>query len=594
MTYKIIIENRNYTTWDIVSANTLEPVSIDLTCNPIQQKLFTSDVFTFIENNVQITHSSVRIVDNIPGVLIISDNKTYGRNNCHSNNRLLYKCIPDDTRIPAFLVPYEIKHMGFSKVFSNLYVTIRFSSWTDKHPHGTITQTIGSVDVLDNFYEYQLYCKSLNSSIQKFTKDTTKAINEKDCKHDTFIENLCTTYPQIENRYTPGNSWHIFTIDPSKSLDFDDAFSIKSIDDNKVLLSIYIANVTIWMDALNLWQSFSQRISTIYLPDRKRPMLPTILSDCLCSLQSNASRVAFVMDIIIDSNNNIVSVKYSNCIIRVFKNYVYEEPDLLKNSHYLKLLNTVKNLSKKFKYISSVKNSHDVVCYLMVLMNYNCAKELLKTKSGIFRSTIVKTNDSIVLPDYVPEDVSKFIKVWNSSCGQYVDVSSIDDKNVDKIIKHEMLEMDAYIHITSPIRRLVDLLNIIKFQQNFGLIALSENASAFYLKWIQQIDYINITMRAIRKVQNDCNLLDMCTKNGDNDPEKMDKLYDGYCFDKLIRNDGLYQFIVYLPELKLTSRITSRENMANYEKQQYKLFLFNNEDKFKKKIRLQVVTPLHT
>jgi len=344
------------------------------------------------------------------------------------------------------------------------------------------------------------------------------------------------------------------------------------------------------MDSLNLWQSFSQRISTIYLPDRKRPMLPTILSDCLCSLQSNSSRVAFVMDIIIDSNNNIVSVKYSNCIIRVFKNYVYEEPDLLKNTHYLKLLNTVKNLSKKFKYISSVKNSHDVVCYLMVLMNYNCAKELLKTKSGIFRSTIVKTNDSIVLPDYVPEDVSKFIKVWNSSCGQYVDVSSIDDKNVDGIIKHEMLEMDAYIHITSPIRRLVDLLNIIKFQQNFGLIALSENASAFYLKWIQQIDYINVTMRAIRKVQNDCNLLDTCT----NDPEKMDKLYDGYCFDKLVRNDGLYQFIVYLPELKLTSRITCRENMANYEKQQYKLFLFNNEDKFKKKIRLQVVTPLHT
>ena len=583
--YKIIIENRSYTTWDIVSANTLEPVSIDLKCNPIQHKLFTSDVFTFIENDIQITHSSVRIVDNIPGVLIISNNKTYGRNK-GNNSKPLYKCIPDDTRIPAFLVPYEIKHMGFSKVFSNLYVTIRFSSWTDKHPHATISQTIGSVDVLDNFYEYQLYCKSLNSSIQKFTKDTTKAINEKDCKHDTFIENLCTTYPQIENRA----SWHIFTIDPFKSLDFDDAFSIKTIDDNKVLLSIYIANVTIWMDALNLWQSFSQRISTIYLPDRKRPMLPTILSDCLCSLQSNASRVAFVMDIIIDSNNNIVSVKYSNCIIRVFKNYIYEEPDLLKNSHYLKLLNTVKNLSKKFKYISSVKNSHDVVCYLMVLMNYNCAKELLKSKSGIFRSTIVKTNDSIVLPDYVPEDVSKFIKVWNSSCGQYVDVSSIDDKNVDKIIKHEMLEMDAYIHITSPIRRLVDLLNIIKFQQNFGLIALSENASAFYLKWIQQIDYINVTMRAIRKVQNDCNLLDTCS----NDPEKMDKLYDGYCFDKLVRNDGLYQFIVYLPELKLTSRITSRENMANYEKQQYKLFLFNNEDKFKKKIRLQIVTPLHT
>ena len=85
-------------------------------------------------------------------------------------NKMLYKCIPDDIRIPIFLVPYEIKQMGFSKVFNNLYVTIRYKQWDDKHPHATLSQTIGSVDVLDNFYEYQLYCKSLNTSIQKFNK----------------------------------------------------------------------------------------------------------------------------------------------------------------------------------------------------------------------------------------------------------------------------------------------------------------------------------------------------------------------------------------------------------------------------------------
>jgi exoribonuclease R len=146
--------------------------------------------------------------------------------------------------------------------------------------------------------------------------------------------------------------------------------------------------------------------------------------------------------------------------------------------------------------------------------------------------------------------------------------------------------MDAYIHITSPIRRLVDLLNIIKFQQIHGLFTLSEKASEFYLKWIQQIDYINITMRAIKKIQNDCTLLDTCFNN----PGNLDKFYDGYCFDKLVREDGLFQYIVYLPELKLTSRITTHENMENYEKRQYKLFMFNNEEKFKKKIRLQIQT----
>ena len=164
------------------------------------------------------------------------------------------------------------------------------------------------------------------------------------------------------------------------------------------------------MDVLNLWDSFSQRISTIYLPDRKRPMLPTVLSDCLCSLQEKHNRFAFVMDIFIQ-NNEIIEIKYSNCMIKVYKNYSYEENSLLINPNYIKLMDTTKKLSKKYKYINNVRNSHELVCYLMILMNYNCAKELIKGKTGIFRSTIIKKD--FYVPAEVPEDVSKFIKNFN-------------------------------------------------------------------------------------------------------------------------------------------------------------------------------------
>ena len=143
--------------------------------------------------------------------------------------------------------------------------------------------------------------------------------------------------------------------------------------------------------------------------------------------------------------------------------------------------------------------------------------------------------------------------------------------------------MDAYIHITSPIRRLVDLLNLIKFQEVLQLSTLSQNASDFYLYWTDKIDYINVTMRAIKKIQNDCSLLDTFNKGC-----ILDKLYDGYCFDKIARSDGLFQYIVFLPELKLTSKVTIREDLNNYQLKQYKLFLFNNEERFKKKIRLQL------
>jgi exoribonuclease R len=588
--YKICIDNRNYESWTIFDATTLTPITTEYNINPTTHKLFNNDVFSYTNTEakiVEIIHSSLRVSDNIPAVLMIAGNKSYGRKtgktyNIHTKPKLMYKCIPDDMRIPAFLVPYEIKQLGFSKIVSNLYVTIKYESWDNIHPHGILTNVIGPVDILDNFYEYQLYCKSLNASIQKFNKDTNKIIKDTVSCHDTFIEIVCNQCPSIENR----TDWNVFTIDPPNSLDFDDGFSIKLLDNGLTLLSIYIANVTIWMDSLNLWDSFSQRISTIYLPDRKRPMLPTILSDCLCSLQANAKRFAFTLDIIIDTDYNVVSTKYSNCLINVFKNFAYEEPALLINPHYKMLFDVVKQLSHKYKYNNYSKNSHDVVCYLMIFMNYNCAKELLKHNNGIFRSTIINTNNTNEKPDelLVPDNVSQFIKNWNSVCGQYVDIHSITDTNIAPLIRHDTLEMDAYVHITSPIRRLVDLLNIIKFQSNYSLITLSPHATKFYNKWIEQIDYINVTMRSIRKIQNDCSLLDMCFNN----PKTLDTLYDGYCFDKIVRNDGLYQYVVYLPDLKLASKITIRENINSYEKKQFKLYLFSDEEKCKKKIRLQL------
>jgi hypothetical protein len=248
----------------------------------------------------------------------------------------------------------------------------------------------------------------------------------------------------------------------------------------------------------------------------------------------------------------------------------------MSDKKYIQLLDITQKISKK----SSTKNSHDLVSYLMVLMNYNCAKYMISNKVGIFRSTIM--NKNVYIPEHIPEEVSKFIKIWNSSSGQYIDGSDIAN---DNNIRHDLLDMDAYIHITSPIRRLVDLLNMIKFQETMKIINLSGVSDAFYKKWINELDYINVTMRSIRKLQIDCTLLEKCTNN----MELMDKEYDGYIFDKIVRNDGLYQFIVFLPELKLSSRITLRVNIENFENKKFKLFLFKDEENYKKKIRLHLL-----
>lgn len=560
--YRIYVEDRDYETYSFINALSLEE-SDNPGIEPVEEKLFSGDVFTLNESNhVELLHSTVHSVESMPGILVLEQNKTYGK----FNGRNLYRCIPDDRRLPVFLVPYEIKKIGFKKRMLNKYITFKYDNWDSKHPLGKVMVNIGNVDQLDNFYEYQLYCKSLNASIQGFNRATSNALKSK--SHREFIDLIKEKYPNLEDR----TSENIFTIDGEGCEDYDDAIGLRKTGDTAII-SIYISNVTLWMELLGLWKSFSKRISTIYLPDRKRPMLPTVLSDCLCSLQEQQVRFAFAIDIEI-KDNEIINISFNNCSIKVVKNYRYEEDSLLYMKDYNLLKNLVWELNHKNQYAPDIINSYDVITYLMILMNYQCGRDMIKNSNGVFRSAAFGKEGEI--PKDVPEDVSKFLKIWNSSSGTY---------STDFSKKHELLDLESYIHITSPIRRLVDLLNMIQFQINNNMIEVSKDARDFYNEWISELDYVNVTMRAIRKIQIDCNMLHMCFTN----PDVLNKAYDGYLFDKIERNDGLYQYIVFLPELKMASRITVRSEKNNYAKEQFQIYLFMDQNKLKQKIRLQMI-----
>ena len=140
-------------------------------------------------------------------------------------------------------------------------------------------------------------------------------------------------------------------------------------------------------------------------------------------------------------------------------------------------------------------------------MNYYSSKELLKFKTGIFRNA--EKNVVYNAPSSLPTDIQKFLTYWKSSGGVY---DKLTDNNISVIRSHELLNLDSYVHITSPIRRLVDLLNIIKLQNNLNLIKSKESSEEFYRNWTnkESLEYINKTTRAIKKIQCSCNLLDLC------------------------------------------------------------------------------------
>ena len=120
-----------------------------------------------------------------------------------------------------------------------------------------------------------------------------------------------------------------------------------------------------------------------------------------------------------------------------------------------------------------------------------------------------------------------------------------------------------------------------------GLVELSAEALAFHNSWRKNINLINSQTRAIKKVQTDCDLLHLCSTT----PELLEKTHEGYAFSKKARTQeqDLDEYSVYLPKLKLTTRVFTNGSIELYEKGDYKLYLFDNEEKFKKKIRLQAV-----
>ena len=117
MRLKVLIEDKNYLKWKYYETDCFEEISLKNNINPAIIKLFTEDVFEYNieENTCEIIHSVVRSYKNIAGVLIM--NKSYGRKN---QDKIYYKCMPHDKRLPEFLIAMNVKKTSYSSFDKNI------------------------------------------------------------------------------------------------------------------------------------------------------------------------------------------------------------------------------------------------------------------------------------------------------------------------------------------------------------------------------------------------------------------------------------------------------------------------------------------
>lgn len=552
--YKVLIQGNDYTSYQYVETKTFCVID-NIPKTPLEMKLFSNDVFDFDVDTGHhgLVHSNFKANKMIPGILDLT--MTHGKD----GKKFLYLCKPDDKRTPFFLVPYAIPP-SFDKSVRKLYITFEYKHWNHTRPYGTMTQNVGSIDELNHFYEYILYCKSLNVSIQQFTKEAKKKLQHE--SNDQIIENIAKQY-NLEERGE--KDYFIFTLDSATSNDYDDAISY---DFKEHKISIYITNVALILDYLDLWDAFSNRVSTIYLPDRKRTMLPAMLVDCLCSLKQKEYKLCYVLDIFYDEHNQIWKQKLGLCKAYIKKNLNYER-NYDENPHIQKLFELL-----------HIKTTHQIVTRLMLRFNHFVAQTFAAQKMGIFKSLeqIKQTNE-----DNIPEEIYHHLCILKSKASAYC---LYDDQLKYQSITHS--DMDVYLQITSPIRRLVDLLNNIVLVELVSKVGISERGKEFYKTWTKDpaLEFINVSSRAIRKIQSKCQIYQQYEHNK---VQGLSPYYQGFLFDKLKKQgDGKFQYMVYIPKLHLTTYVSLLQDLKNHSMHLFSLHVFMNEENDKKKIKLQL------
>ena len=183
---------------------------------------------------------------------------------------------------------FEKDYINYKKKYFRVKIHSFASSNIYKGPLGYIVNEIGESGDIDTetvvlLGQYNAeYPENFSEEIMNEVKNKLKEIKIT----DEYIKN--TKRKDFRNEL-------IFTIDPYTSKDLDDAIHVKIIDEETQLLEIgvHIADPTTYVEENSLLDKEALfRATSVYLVQKKIPMLPLILSDDICSIMPKKDTLA--------------------------------------------------------------------------------------------------------------------------------------------------------------------------------------------------------------------------------------------------------------------------------------------------------------
>ena len=117
-----------------------------------------------------------------------------------------------------------------------------------------------------------------------------------------------------------------FTVDPADAKDYDDALSLRKLDNGNWEAGVHIADVTHYVQQGSMLDDEAvKRATSVYLVDRTVPMLPEKLSNNLCSLRPDEDKLCFSAVFEMDDNANVLKQWFGQTVIRSASRLSYEE-----------------------------------------------------------------------------------------------------------------------------------------------------------------------------------------------------------------------------------------------------------------------------